>query len=60
MPAKYHGYVFDIAWYINNDKVALKERIPYTSLNNDEVLHRLDWDPDRVVGRDEWFHFWSN
>jgi hypothetical protein len=27
MPAKYHGYVFDIAWYINNDKVALKEFI---------------------------------
>ena len=47
MPAKYHGYFFDIAWYINNIKVALKERIPYTSLNNDGVLHRLDWDPDR-------------
>ena len=46
MPAKYHRYVFDIAWYINNNKVALKERILYTSLNNDEVLHRRDWDPD--------------
>jgi len=45
MPAKYRGYVFDIAWYINNNQVALKERIPYTSLNTDGVLHRLDWDP---------------
>jgi hypothetical protein len=45
MPVKYRGYVFDIAWYINYNQVALKERIPYTSLNTDGVLHRLDWDP---------------
>lgn len=54
IPPEYHRYVFDITWYINNNKIVSKNQIPYIKLNTDGVLHRMDWDSHpngpRVLG----------
>ncbi|OPL21132.1 hypothetical protein AM593_07238, partial [Mytilus galloprovincialis] len=46
MPSKYHRYVFDITWYINNHKIVTKNKLPYNNLTTDGVLFRKDWKDD--------------
>lgn len=58
MPSKYHRYVFDITWYINNHEIVTKNKLPYNNLTTDGVLLRNDWNSDpngpKVLG------FWVN
>lgn len=44
IPSDYHRYVFDITWFINQNKIVDKYNITYSKLVTDGVLHRKDWD----------------